>query len=104
VYKNRKWKNAGFYIVVWAPLVNARLGGILFSGICLWVKKMLSTNDRLKRSHFAEFRTEDIVLQYFLIAVIQYLQFVKFEVEKASWSNMDLDERAVVRRWICLYV
>jgi hypothetical protein len=58
----------------------------------------------LKDGIFAEFRTEDIVLQYFLIAVIQYLQFVKFVVEKASRSTMDLDERAVVRRWICLYV
>jgi len=38
------------------------------------------------------------VLQYFLIAVVQYLQFVKFEVEKASQSSMDLDECAVVLR------
>lgn len=53
---------------------------------------------------FAEFRTEDIVLQYFLLAAIQYLQFVKFEVEKASQSNMDLDECAVVLRQMCLYV
>jgi hypothetical protein len=57
-------------------------------------EKMLSTNDeltRIKEAIFAEFRTEDVVLQYFLIAVIHYLQFVKFEVEKASRSNMDLD-------------
>jgi len=42
----------------------------------------------LKEAIFAEFRTEDIVLQYFLLAIIHYLQFVKFEVEKASQSNM----------------
>lgn len=42
----------------------------------------------LKEAIFAKFRTEDIVLQYFLIAIFQYLQFVKFEVEKASQSNM----------------
>lgn len=97
-------KNAGFHIVVWAPLVNARLEGILFSGICLWVKKCYQLMTNLKEAVFAEFRTEDTVLQCFLITVIQYLQFVKFEVEKASRSNMDLDERVVVRRRICLYM
>lgn len=36
-------------------------------------EKMLSTNEELKEAIFAEFRTEDIVLQYFLIAIIHYL-------------------------------
>jgi hypothetical protein len=60
-------------------------------------KKMLSTNEALKKETiFTEFRTEDVVSQYFLIAIIQYLQFVKFEVEKASQSNVDLEECAFV--------
>jgi hypothetical protein len=73
VYKNRNWKNAGYYVVVWAPLVDARLEGILFSGICLWVKKCYQLMTNLKETIFAEFKTEDVVLQYFLMAVIQYL-------------------------------
>jgi len=59
---------------------------------------------KLKETIFAEFRTEDIVLQYFLIVIIQYLQFVKFEVEKASQSNVDWVDCAVVHRLICLYM
>jgi len=55
---------------------------------CEW-KKFYQLMKKLKETIFAEFRTEDIVLQYFLIVIIQYLQFVKFEVEKASQSNVD---------------
>lgn len=58
----------------------------------------------LKKAIFAEFRTEDVMLQYFLIAIVHYLQFVKFEVGKTSQSNLGLDECAVVLRRICLYV
>jgi hypothetical protein len=66
-------------------------------------EKILSTNEELREAIFAEFRTEDVVFQYFLIAIIQYLQLIKFEVEKASQSNVDLDECTVVLRGICLY-
>jgi len=58
----------------------------------------------LEEAIFAEFRTEDVVLQYFLIAVVWYLQFVKFEVEKASQSTVDLGECAIVLGRICLCV
>lgn len=67
-------------------------------------EKILSTNEELKETIFSEFRTEDVMLQYFLIAIIHYLQFVKFEVERASQSNVDSDECAVVLRQICLYM
>jgi hypothetical protein len=64
---------------------------------------MLSTNEELREAIFAEFRTEDVVLQYFLTAIIHYPQLIKFEVEKASQSNVDLDESAVLR-WVCVYM
>lgn len=67
-------------------------------------EKMLSTNKELKETIFSEFKTEDVMLQYFLIAIIHYLQFVKFEVERASQSNVDSGECAVVLRQICLYM
>ena len=52
-------------------------------------KKFYQLVKNLKETIFAEFRTEDVVLQYFLIAIIHYLQFVKFEVETGSQSNVD---------------
>jgi len=67
-------------------------------------KKFYQLVKNLKETIFAEFRTEDVVLQYFLIAIIHYLQFVKFEVETGSQSNVDWDECAVVLRQICLYM
>jgi hypothetical protein len=60
ICKNRNWKSTGYYVVVWAPLVHARLERILFSGIFLWVKKCYQLMKNLKEAIFAEFRTEDL--------------------------------------------
>jgi hypothetical protein len=48
-YKNMNWKNTGYYLLGWDPLVHARLHGILLSGIFLWVKKFYQLMNNLER-------------------------------------------------------